>query len=195
MTAASGRREVALTFHTNGDPVLVRGLLDALAAARAPATCMLVANWAVDHGDLVRRMVDDGHEIGNHTWSHLAELGTASESVVRGEVQRSHDAIATLTGSPGRFFRPSAMHHSTAAVLTEAGRAGYANCLSYDVDPLDYQDVPSAQVVRTILATARPGSVVSLHFGHATTVAALPTVVSGLRSRGLTPVTASALFA
>ncbi|WP_322778234.1 polysaccharide deacetylase family protein [Frankia sp. Cas4] len=195
MRASSGRPEVALTFHTNGDIALVDGLLAAVAQARVPITCMFVCNWLERYPDYARRVRDGGHEIGNHTYTHLADLDRQSVSVVRTEVERSQEIMDRVTGGPGDYFRPSAMHHSTPAVLAEAGRAGYAHCLSYDVDPLDYTDPGADAVVTRTLATVQPGSVISLHFGHAGTIPALPRIVAGLEQKGLRPVTVRDLFA
>jgi peptidoglycan/xylan/chitin deacetylase (PgdA/CDA1 family) len=75
-----------------------------------------------------------------------------------------------------------------------AGAAGYPVCLSYDIDSLDYTD-PGPSAVRTNVATARPGSIVSMHFGHRGTLDAMPHVLSDLADRGLRAVTATTLLA
>jgi peptidoglycan/xylan/chitin deacetylase (PgdA/CDA1 family) len=62
------------------------------------------------------------------------------------------------------------------------------------VDSLDYTDPGASAVTRTVLSQARAGSVVSMHFGHSGTVAALPAILDGLRQRGLRAVTTSELL-
>ena len=76
----------------------------------------------------------------------------------------------------------------------EAARAGYATVVGYDVDPLDYQDPGFGPIVAATLATVQRGSIISLHLGHAQTIAALEVIVTGLRLRGLMPVTLRALL-
>jgi len=66
--------------------------------------------------------------------------------------------------------------------------------IGFDVDPLDYRDPGTAAVVQRTLAALHPGAIISLHFGHPGTVAALPAVLGGLRDRGLEPVTLSGLL-
>jgi peptidoglycan/xylan/chitin deacetylase (PgdA/CDA1 family) len=66
--------------------------------------------------------------------------------------------------------------------------------LGFDVDPFDYQDPGAETVAQRTLAAVRPGAIVSLHFGHPGTIAALPAILDGLDARGLTPVTASAVL-
>ncbi len=136
--------------------------------------------------------VDHGHELGNHTWSHPT-LTTLDEDGVRAEIERCRDRLAALTGGPGAFFRPSAAQHATPRVRALAGAAGYPRVLSYDVDSRDFTD-PGAAAIRRNVATARAGSVVSLHLGHPGTLAALPGLLDDLAARGLTPVTATRLF-
>jgi len=99
-----------------------------------------------------------------------------------------------LTGSIGRWFRPSQTQYSTPLIEREARKAGYQTCVSYDVDSLDYTDPGPDAVVSTVLRLTRPGSIISLHFGHPGTVTALPAIVQGLAIRGLRPVTLTELL-
>jgi peptidoglycan/xylan/chitin deacetylase (PgdA/CDA1 family) len=79
-------------------------------------------------------------------------------------------------------------------VLSVSAQAGYATVLGFDVDPLDYDDPGAAAVTERTLAAVKPGSIISLHFGHPGTVAALPGILDGLDQRGLAPVTVSTLL-
>lgn len=183
---------VALTFHGAGDPSLTRGALAALAAADAKVTVMAVGTWLQQNPSLARAVLDAGHELGNHTWSHQAmrRLGPVA---CRTEIARAKALITELAGTPVRWFRPSGTPTSTATIRAAALTSGYDRCLSYDVDPLDYTDPGAAAVTRGVLSAVRPGSIVSLHLGHAGTVAALPDVLAGLADRGLRAVTTSSL--
>lgn len=192
VTATSGRAEVALTFHGAGDPDLAGRVLAGLADRGAAATVLAVGTWLQSYPDVARMTVDHGHELGNHTWSHPT-LTTLDEDGVRAEIERCRDRLAALTGGPGAFFRPSAAQHATSRVRVLAGAAGYPRVLSYDVDSRDFTD-PGAAAIRRNVATARAGSVVSLHLGHPGTLAALPGLLDDLAARGLTPVTATRLF-
>jgi peptidoglycan/xylan/chitin deacetylase (PgdA/CDA1 family) len=115
------------------------------------------------------------------------------------EIVRCRDVLTRLTGSPGAFFRPSGTDDGTVApsdvVLDLAGQAGYRTVLGFDVDPLDYDDPGADAVATRTLAQVGPGSIVSLHFGHPGTVAAMPRILDGLDAKKLTPVTASKLLA
>jgi peptidoglycan/xylan/chitin deacetylase (PgdA/CDA1 family) len=190
--ATSGRPEVALTFHGAGDLDLARKILTGLASRGAAVTVLAVGTWLAQYPDAARLVTDNGHELGNHTWSHPT-LTSLTEAGVRAEIERCRDRIVTLTGSPGAFFRPSAAQHATPEVLRLAGAAGYATVLSYDVDSRDFTD-PGAAAIRRVVGAARAGSVVSMHLGHPGTLDALPGLLDALAQRGLRPVTASTLF-
>lgn len=187
------RSEVALTFHGAGDPVLATEILSVLTKARARVTVLAVGVWLSAHRDLAGRITGDGHELGNHTWTHpvLADLGAAAATV---QIERCRDLLLSLTGTVGGHFRQSGGAHSTPLIRTLAGAAGYPLCLSYDVDSLDFTDPGPEAVRRNIAAAVRPGSVVSMHLGHPGTLAALPGVLADLAAQGLRPVTATTLL-
>jgi peptidoglycan/xylan/chitin deacetylase (PgdA/CDA1 family) len=113
---------------------------------------------------------------------------------IRTEVDRAAAELDALTGSPGRWFRPSGTPRSTPAIRAAAVAAGYGACLGYDVDPLDYTDPGPGSIVASLARQVRPGSIVSLHLGHPGTVAALPAVLAHMHDRGLVAVTASELL-
>ncbi len=183
---------VALTFHGAGDPALARAALAALARADALVTVLAVGTWLETSPALAQAVLTAGHELGNHTWSHpsMRRLGPVA---CRDEIARASAQLKTLTGSQGRWFRPSGTPTSTATIRAAAASSGYPRCLAYDVDPLDYTDPGASSVTRAVLRGVRPGSIVSLHLGHAGTVSALPGVLAGLRDRGLRAVTVSEL--
>jgi peptidoglycan/xylan/chitin deacetylase (PgdA/CDA1 family) len=184
---------VALTFHGDGPEAIVRDTVAVLARAKAQVTVLGIGRWLAAQPDLARMIRDGGHELGNHTWSHLTMTRLPARTI-RDEVDRAATELDRLTGSAGRWFRPSGTPHSTPAIRAAAVKAGYGACLGYDVDPLDYTDPGPQAIVRALARSVRPGSIVSLHLGHPGTLAALPAVLGHLHDRGLTPVTASQLL-
>lgn len=188
------RPQVALTFHTNGDPTLATALLDRLAARQAPITAFVVGEWLDQHPDLGLRLVADGHELANHTWSHQT-MGELDRATIAAEIAGGAEALVRVIGGPGRWFRPSGMEIASEDVLVEAGLAGYGTVVGYNVDSLDFTD-PGADAVRdNVTSVVAAGDIVSLHFGHADTVAAIDAIVDHLERSGLRPVTLSTLFA
>jgi peptidoglycan/xylan/chitin deacetylase (PgdA/CDA1 family) len=187
------RPRLALTFHGQGDPALVRRLLAELSNGSARVTVLAVGSWLESEPEVVRSILDGGHEIGNHTQNHLA-IADLPPAQAYSEINECALRLKRLTGSIGAWFRPSQTQYATAAIRELAARAGYPTCLSYDVDSRDYTDPPATAVVRTTLSAAGPGSIVSLHFGHPATVTAMPEILDGLGRRGLSPVTVTELL-
>jgi peptidoglycan/xylan/chitin deacetylase (PgdA/CDA1 family) len=184
---------VALTFHGQGDPAIAESLLAEAERAHAAVTVMAVGSWLDEYPAMAARVLDGGHELGNHTQNHQA-ISTMDADRAYAEIARCAARLKQLTGSQGRWFRPSQAQDCTPTVAAQARRAGYQHCLGYDLDSLDYTDPGAAAVTRTVLEAVRPGSVVSLHFGHTGTVAALPAILDGLNRRGLRAVTTSELL-
>jgi peptidoglycan/xylan/chitin deacetylase (PgdA/CDA1 family) len=192
-TGPRDRAAVALTFHGQGDPNLVRQLLTELDSGGARATVLAVGTWLSAEPAMARLILDSGHELGNHTQNHraIAQLPAAQAFV---EINTCAQTLKQLTGSIGTWFRPSQTQHATATIQTQAAAVGYPTCLSYDVDSLDYTDPGPDAVVRNTLDAIGHGSIVSLHCGHAGTVSAMPALLDGLRRRGLSAVTMTELM-
>lgn len=167
------RPAVALTFHGNGDPAIARAVLAEAEKAGARVTVLAIGTWLDAHPDMARRVLDGGHELGNHTQRHLA-INDLPEAEAYAEITGCAQRLKRLTGSIGTWFRPSQTQYATPLVQELAGRAGYPHVLSYDVDSLDFTSPGAAAVIRTVTGTIHGGSVVSLHFGYADTVDAMP---------------------
>ncbi|MFE7542384.1 polysaccharide deacetylase family protein [Streptomyces platensis] len=185
-------RAVALTFHGRGDPRMATALLGEAERAGARVTVLAIGDWLDAHPAMARRILDGGHELGNHTLHHR-DICALPAADAYAEISGCADRLRKLTGTIGSWFRPSQTRRATPLVTDLARKAGYPHVLSYDVDSLDANDPGAAAVQRTVLNTVEPGSVVSLHLGHAGTVAALPPILDGLRRRGLRAVTTTEL--
>ncbi|MFD3545762.1 polysaccharide deacetylase family protein [Streptomyces sp. NPDC058655] len=187
------RDRVALTFHGNGDPATGRAVLAEAERAGARVTVLAIGGWLDTHPDMARRVLDGGHELGNHTQRHLA-INDMAEAEAYAEITGCAQRLKRLTGSIGTWFRPSQTQHATPLVQKLAQRAGYPHVLSYDVDSLDFTSPGAAAVIRNVTGTIQGGSVVSLHFGYADTVDALPPLLEELARRKLRAVTTTELL-
>ncbi|MCT4354293.1 polysaccharide deacetylase family protein [Streptomyces sp. Je 1-79] len=184
---------IALTFHGHGDPALARSVLAEAEKGGARVTVLAVGEWLDRHPGIARRILDGGHDLGNHTQRHI-DVNAMTEEEAYAEIAACATRLRRLTGSIGTWFRPSRTRHASAAVLRAAGRAGYPHVLSYDVDSLDHTSPGALAVVRNVTGQIRNGSVVSLHLGYADTLAALPPLLADLDRRGLRAVTTTELL-
>lgn len=127
------RPRVALTFHGQGDPAIARAVLAEAERAHARITVLAVGSWLDEHPDMARRILDGGHDLGNHTQSHV-DISAMGEAAAYAEITGCAQRLRRLTGSIGTWFRPSRSRYATPLVQRLARRAGYPHVLSYDVD-------------------------------------------------------------
>lgn len=184
---------VALTFHGAGDPVMAQKLLAILKSSQTPVTVFAVGAWLKADNTIAKQILGDGHDLGNHTMNHL-QSKTLTAKKLESEISGCANELVSLIGNHGKFFRPSGTQYSTPLIRKTALKYGYKKCISYDVDSHDYQDVGKAAVIKNVMNSVKNGSIVSLHFGHQDTIDALPTIITQLRSKGLTPVTLSTMI-
>ncbi|MEY2449224.1 MAG: hypothetical protein QOH79_2700 [Acidimicrobiaceae bacterium] len=195
---ARDRTQVALTFHVSGDRAQAVRMLDLLKAHQTPVTAFIVGTWLEANADLVARFVDDGHELANHTYTHPT-FPSLDRAAMTTEVAGCRDVLVRLAGRGGDYFRPSGTTNGVddpgPTVIDVARVAGYPTVVGYDVDPADYQDPGATAIVQRTLDVLQPGSIVSLHFGHAGTIDAMPELLTALDARGLRPVAVNTLLA
>ncbi|MFF8435905.1 polysaccharide deacetylase family protein [Streptomyces bacillaris] len=190
------RPRIALTFEGRGDPGLARAALTRIERAGARVTVLAVGSWLEAHPELARRILDGGHEIGNHTEHHrdLAALAERDEHSAYEEIAACARRLRRLTGSIGTWFRPSPGPGATAPVRRLAARAGYPHVLGYDVESRDHAATGVPAVLRKVTGELRHGSVVGLSLARPVTVAALPLLLTEIDRRGLRAVTATELL-
>jgi peptidoglycan/xylan/chitin deacetylase (PgdA/CDA1 family) len=167
---------------------MAEALLSEAERSGAQVTVLAVGTWLVQYPQMAGRILRGGHDLGNHTMHHL-DIAAMDVSGAYSEIEDCALRLRALTGSAGRWFRPSQTRFSTPLIEREARKAGYPTCVSYDVDSLDYTDPGPDAVVANVLGAVRPGSIISMHLGHPGTVTALPAILRGLAARRLRPVT------
>ncbi|GAB2868161.1 hypothetical protein GCM10022221_81280 [Actinocorallia aurea] len=173
---------VALTFD-DGPGDHTGRLLDLLSAAKAKATFFVVGGQAVQYPDLVFREVEEGHEVGNHTWHHT-QLDAASTARIKREVEGTSKAIERILG-----FKPTLMRPPYGATDSRVAKIAKSNGLAeiiWSVDTDDWLDRKSSVVARRAIRGLRPGAIILLHDIHPTTVAAVPAILRAAKKKGLT---------
>ncbi|NUP76373.1 MAG: polysaccharide deacetylase family protein [Nonomuraea sp.] len=182
---------VALTFDDGPGPYTGK-LLDLLRQRGVKVTFFVLGEQvAADKGGhITRRIVDEGHEIGNHSWSHPSLTGLSPEGLQH-ELRHTGELVHRLTGVTMRVMRPPYGNTDT-AVAAETRREGLAQIL-WDVDTLDWLHRHPEAIIKQA-DTAKPGSIVLMHDIHPTTVEAVPKVLDTLAKKGFTFVTVSELY-
>ncbi|HEY5927513.1 MAG TPA: polysaccharide deacetylase family protein [Kofleriaceae bacterium] len=196
-TATHGSRDqrrVALTFDDGPDPLRTPALLDALAELGAPATFFLLGKRVDEHPALAARIAREGHELGNHTYSHPYLPLSRSKTVAR-ELAATDAAIARATGIVPVLARPPYGGRSprNVCVFDRKGK----RVVLWDVNSFDWKGKCAATIAERVLARVRPGSIILLHEARAggeVTVEAVRLLVPALRARGYETSTVSRML-
>lgn len=184
---------VALTFDDGPDPELTPKLLDLLAAHHAKATFFVIGKRAMQYPQILLRELRDGHEIGNHSWSH-ARLLEIPDTAVREELQKTHIAIRNVTGASPVLMRPPGGALSARQAQWIGREFGYRTIL-WDLHGFDWVRPPPSPdaISERIVAGIHPGAVILCHDTQAATLEAVPAILSQLEAKQFKFVTVSEL--
>ncbi len=192
-----GKNEVALTFDAGAEAECFDDLVTALANAHANATFFITGRFVHDHADCAAEITKHGHEVGNHTWSHL-DLTQQPDDVVRDEIMRPERAIVQASGqSPRpRFRAPYGIRDER--VLKIANNLGYRS-IQWTLDSLDgVEPAKNSQFLIDRITSKSDaeldGAIILLHVGVRSTADALPAIIANLQARGSRLVTISELL-
>jgi peptidoglycan/xylan/chitin deacetylase (PgdA/CDA1 family) len=185
---------IALTFDDGPAPAYTDSILAALRRERVRATFYVLGGDLARHPALGRRLVAEGHALGNHTWSHPRMVGLPM-SAIRREVEDT-DRQIRLAGERGPIHFRAPYSHKFVLLPWYLHRTGRVN-VSWNVEPDGDPARPADEMVRQVLDEARPGSIILLHPWYPsreTTRQALPAIIRGLRARGYELVTVPELL-
>lgn len=195
--------KVAITIDDGAGAELINRTLHYLREHDVRATFFPMGSWVDLEPELWRRAVEEGHELGNHTYSH-AFLTTISEDRIREELNRWQQSVDEALGYSYRtlFFRPPGMDGFTSTGSSSTKRfqeiiaqKGMFPIL-WDVElvyALRNEVATPSRITEHVLENARGGSIVLLHFTP-NDITALPDILAGLRRRGLEPCSLSELL-
>lgn len=183
---------IAVTFDDGPSAALTPRLLDILKQRGVRATFFVLGQLVQDHPEIVRRAVDEGHEIGNHSWDHKA-LNRLAEGGLRHELADTSEVISKVTGRPVTLMRPP--YGATNPRLNKAIEKEYGmKVILWSVDPLDWKDRKAQLVEQRILKETQPGAVILAHDIHPSTIEAMPATLDALLAKGYKFVTVSELL-
>ncbi|MGG3281483.1 polysaccharide deacetylase family protein [Paenibacillus solani] len=185
-------KQVALTFDDVPDPRFTGKVLDILKQHQVKATFFAVGERAKKHPDLMKRIHEEGHAIGNHSYNH-AQLNKLSLEKFKGQIVRTDTILKSLTGVNPRVIRPP-YGDINEEELQWARKNGY-KVVNWNVDSLDWKGLKKEEVEHNILSTVGPGSIVLQHAGGGVgsdltgTIEALPDIIAELQRKGFSLVT------
>ncbi|SHE90830.1 polysaccharide deacetylase family protein [Desulforamulus putei] len=179
---------VALTFDDGPDPRYTVPILDTLKKYQAPATFFMVGNNVKAYPEIARKIVAEGHEVGNHTMTHprLTDV-TPEEAFV--EIESAYQTIIDVTGAVPVYFR-SPKGLTTDYVEKTAASLGMKEIL-WTVTIENRSATTPEEMADRVLKKVKPGYIILLHDGRLDrmkTVEALPLLLNGLKEKGYTVV-------
>lgn len=179
---------IALTFDDGPSGKTTERLLDGLAERGAHATFFVIGERLEGQEDLVRRMAEEGHQVGSHTWTHR-RLDT-SGAVGRHELERTEKALHDILGGSGYWVRPP-WGFASAETLRETT----VPLIHWSLDTEDWSVQNADKVAQRILDSVQDGDIVLLHDSYEPSVDAALRVIDTLSQRGYAFVTVEELFA
>lgn len=192
---STDKMQVALTFDDGYDPVNTSKVLDVLAAHDIVATFFLNGKAIENNPKQARRVVKEGHELANHSYSHQ-RLTEISSSEVLKEISLTEKAAKEVTGKDiGGVFRVpfGAFNQEVLNLLEEAG---YPYTIQWTIDPRDWEGPPAKAIHDQVMREMKPGAIVVLHVNYdsVNTAAALPGIIKDLKAQGYEFVTISEMI-
>ncbi|MHB1126131.1 MAG: polysaccharide deacetylase family protein [Bacillota bacterium] len=184
-------KKIALTFDDGPYRYWTEAYLTVLEREQVPATFFLVGKRVGEYPQLVLSVVEKGHDVGNHSFSHRRMTDLQYEEVER-EIAMAAMTISGITFRPVQLFRPPYGSYSNDIVKSAREQSSYT--IAWSVDPRDWNDPGAEKLVQRVVAGTRDGSIILLHEGKPHTLDALPKIIKELRNRGYEFVSVSELL-
>src|SRR6516225_11181845 len=184
---------IAMTFDDGPSAENTPRPLEMLKQRNIKATFFLIGQNAASNPEIVRRILAEGHEIGNHSWTH-PQLSKLSDERVTTEITKTQEAIKSASGFTPTLLRPPY------GAITPRQRAWIENqfglnIILWSVDPFDWKRPGASVIAQRILSQVRPGAIILSHDIHKQTVDAMPATLDALAAKGYKFVTVTELIA
>ena len=181
-------RKIALTFDDGPHPYYTEQLLDGLAERGVKATFFLLGCNIEGNEDVVRRMAEEGHLIGNHTWYHV-DITTLSQEDACAEIQDTSRKITEITGQPVEYVRPPFGNWNK-----ELECEVMMIPIFWSVDTLDWSTENADLIVQEVISEAEENDIILMHDSYKSTVEAALRIIDLLQAEGYEFVTADELI-
>ncbi len=182
---------VSLTFDAAWGNEDTQQLIDILERYGVRATFFVVGQWVDKYPESVKALHDAGHEVMNHSDDH-PHMSKLSAGEIERELNACNDKVQAVTGVRPTLFRcPYGEYDDN--VISVVRRMGM-NAVQWDVDSLDWKEIPASEISRRVTAKVGPGSIVLFHNAGLHTPEALPSIIEFLQSEGYAIVPVSELL-
>ncbi|WP_339230909.1 polysaccharide deacetylase family protein [Oceanobacillus sp. FSL K6-2867] len=198
LQGASDQNQVALTFDDGPDPRFTNEILDVLNQYGVPATFFLLGSRTAAYPEIVTRIQNEGHVIGNHTYFHPNLVDEADIRALEQEAIRTEDELYDMIGYRTHLFRPP-YGFLYDELVEQLARMNYS-VIGWSVDSLDWQEDPPEVIASNVLDNIHPGAVILMHDGaewegdRTNTIESLHQIIPSLQEQGYEFVTVPQLL-
>ncbi|WP_078378478.1 polysaccharide deacetylase family protein [Sutcliffiella halmapala] len=198
LQGSTDQKRVALTFDDGPDQRFTNDVLDVLNEYNVPATFFLLGSRAVAYPEIVTRIQNEGHVIGNHTYFHPNLVDESDLNTLEREVTRTEDALYDIIGYRTHLFRPpyGFLYNELVEKLAEMQYL----VIGWSVDSLDWQEDPPEVIASNVLDIVHPGAIILMHDGadwdgdRTNTIESLHQIIPTLQEQGYEFVTVPELL-
>ncbi|HLR69908.1 MAG TPA: polysaccharide deacetylase family protein [Pseudogracilibacillus sp.] len=187
----TNKKLVALTFDDGPDDEVTPKILETLDSYNIPGTFFMLARSVEKHPELAKEVAKQGHEIANHTETHI-NLNTVKRSRIDQEIVQSKKIIEKTTGVSPTLFRPPYGEYNN--TVLELANKSQQKIIMWSVDTLDWQHKNKKKTIDIVMRDTKPQSIILMHDIHKTTADALPDLIEKLQKEGFEFVTTSELI-
>ncbi|MGI5823829.1 MAG: polysaccharide deacetylase family protein [Dethiobacteria bacterium] len=174
-------KKVAISFDACWGASYTPEILKVLKEHNLKTTFFLTGFWVEKYPEMVQKIAEEGHEIGNHTFTH-PHLNSLAAEEIKEELNKVGKMIFELTKKRPDLFRPPFGEYNN-NVLTTAEKAGYRT-IQWSIDSLDWQELGKEPMVKRVTENLHPGAIVLFHNNGLYTVEALPEIISNIKEQG-----------
>ena len=174
-------KKIAISFDAAWGANYTEDLLAILKKYDVKTTFFLVGFWVDKYPEMVKRIDEEGHEIGNHSSKHPHMSQLSKEQIVE-ELTKTSSKIEAITNKKVALFRPPFGDYNNRLVTTS--RELGLQVIQWDVDSLDYKDYGADAIVKRVLSKVKNGSIVLFHNNATYTKDALPVILENLQKEG-----------
>lgn len=182
------KKRIALTFDDGPDPQYTIELLDGLKKRGVHATFFVMGKQAEQYPEIIKRMEEEGHLIGNHTYSHI-QLKKSNREEFKAELTKTSEIIQEITGEELQYVRPPYGAWDK-AFETELNMFP----VLWTIDPLDWCKNDASCIVRNVLSKAGENDIILMHDQYPSSIAAALEIVDALKGQGYEFVTVEELM-
>lgn len=182
-------KKVALTFDDGPYAGWTAEYLKVLEDYQVPAVFFVVGTRVEQYPEIARKIVEHGFDLGSHSYRH-AKLTLIKPEVLQEDFRKTEAALSVA--DQVKFFRPP--YGAYNPLVTDTAKSFGLKTIGWNVDPRDWDTEDADKVVQRVLAQATDGSIILLHEGRKSTLAALPDIITGLQDKGFELVSVSELL-